>query len=660
MVVALGALAGGVAGARPLTAVDFITMPRVADPHVSPDGRYVVYAVGIPDYETNKIANSMWLAEVRGAAAPRRLSVSAAGASSPRWAANGHDIYFVSSRAGSRQIWKTDMVGEVATQVTRLPLDVGSFKVSPDGRRIIVSLSVFPDCPTLECTLARTAAETKKQGTGRLYDRLYIRKGQQWNTGTRQHLFALVLDSGGVATGEPVALTADFGGDAGSIAISGDGRVVYFQSTPADPREPWNPAHIWRTPVDGSGEPLDLEPEEKSDDTRPAVSPDGRYLASLTVLDYNFARVTVRELPAGGTRTFDTDSYAWTLGWAGDSKSVLLLRMDHGAKRLFAIDVKTGRLHAVSAAGSVANFDSAGGSLVVVHSDLSHPGELFTLGAGGALRPLTRHTLEKTAAIQMSQPQPFSFAGWNGDNVSGTVFAPYGAEPGKKYPTVMLIHGGPQEAWDDEWFVRWNPQFYAGAGFGVVTINFHGTSGYGREFQQAVIEHWGDRPLEDLQKGWSYALANFPFLDGARACALGASYGGYMTNWIEGVWGQPWRCLVTHDGVLDNRMQWLTANEPVVDWEFGGWVWSNPGGYERFNPINHIDSWSTPMLVIHGGQDFLVPTDNGIATFQSLQARGVPSELLYFPDEGHTVEKPQNSLQWHNTVATWLKRWIGQ
>jgi dipeptidyl aminopeptidase/acylaminoacyl peptidase len=258
LVLLLSGSAANIANARPLTAVDLITMPRVGDPHVAPDGRTVLYTVGVPNIETNKIDTSVWLASIDGPEATRRLAVSDKGASSPRWSSDGRAIYFKSNRSGSNQIWMTDSTGETATQVTRLPLDVDAFKVSPDGHRIIVSLAVFPDCESVNCTTERNAADKKKSGDGRIYDRLYVRQVQQWTTGTRQHLFALALDARGVADGDPTALTSRFSGDAGAVTVTADGRTVYFQSTPADAREPWNLPHIWRTSTDGSTAPADL------------------------------------------------------------------------------------------------------------------------------------------------------------------------------------------------------------------------------------------------------------------------------------------------------------------------------------------------------------------------------------------------------------------
>ncbi len=240
----------------------------------------------------------------------------------------------------------------------------------------------------------------------------------------------------------------------------------------------------------------------------------------------------------------------------------------------------------------------------------------------------------------------------------GYVLKPYGYQPGHKYPVVYLIHGGPQGSFGDSWSYRWNPEVWAGWGYGVVMVDFHGSTGYGQAFTDAISKHWGDRPLEDLQKGWSAALAKYSFLDGDHACAAGASYGGYMIYWMAGNWNQPWKCLIDHDGVFENHdMAYATEELWFSEWENGGLPWVNPEGYEKFNPANHVADWTKPMLIIHSAKDYRIPLEQGLGAFTALQRKGIPSEFLTFPDENHWVLKPQNSVEWHATVEAWLKRW---
>jgi dipeptidyl aminopeptidase/acylaminoacyl peptidase len=275
---------------------------------------------------------------------------------------------------------------------------------------------------------------------------------------------------------------------------------------------------------------------------------------------------------------------------------------------------------------------------------------------------LTHVGQAKLAGVQFSPFEPFTFTGWNGETVHGWVFKPAGWRPGQRYPTVLLVHGGPQSTFSDAWSWRWNPQVWAGWGYGVVMIDPHGSSGYGQAFTDAVSGHWGDRPLEDLQKGWTAAQAKAPWIDTDRACAAGASYGGFMVYWMAGVWNQPWKCLIDHDGVFDNRiMGYATEELWFAEWENGhATPWQDPAAYETFNPVNHVADWSKPMLVIHSDLDFRIPVDQGIAAFTALQRKGIESRFLNFPDENHWVLKPKNSLLWHDTIQAWLGRWIGE
>jgi len=255
----------------------------------------------------------------------------------------------------------------------------------------------------------------------------------------------------------------------------------------------------------------------------------------------------------------------------------------------------------------------------------------------------------------MGQYEQFSFAGANGATVYGYVMKPWGFEPGQRYPIAFLVHGGPQVSMANLWTYRWNAQTFAGGGYAVVMIDFHGSPGYGQAFTDSISGDWGGKPLLDLQQGLAAALEQFPWLDGTRSCALGASYGGFMMNWIEGNWPDRFRCMVNHDGIFDQRMMYYSSEEIwFPEWEFGGPYYQQPQGYERVNPVEFVSKWRTPMLVIHGEQDFRVPYTQGIATFTALQRRGIESKLLILPEENHWVLKNADSVLWYHTVLEWL------
>jgi acylaminoacyl-peptidase len=398
------------------------------------------------------------------------------------------------------------------------------------------------------------------------------------------------------------------------------------------------------------------------------VSPDGRTLAwrATTRPGFESDRFTVwtMDTVTGAKRalTGAWDRSPGALKWSKDGASLYATADDDGATKLFRIDAKTGEVATVTRSGHVSAFDPSAGPLVYVQDSIRGPAQLYAKQATGASVALTRVDADKLAGVELADSSRLSFTGWNGETVHGWVIKPTNYQPGQRYPVAFLIHGGPQGSWTDSWSYRWNPQVYAGAGYAVVMIDFHGSTGYGQAFTDAISDHWGDRPLEDLQKGWAAALKENPFLDGDRACALGASYGGYMINWIAGVWNKPWKCLVVHDGVFDDRMMGFSTDELwFSEWEHGGQTpWGDPAAYERFNPVNHVAEWRVPQLVIHGGKDFRIPLEQGLGAFDTLQRRDIPSKFLYFPDENHWVLKPANSLLWHSTVLDWLGRWTAR
>ena len=676
---ALSAALGGVALAqtRPFTAKDMASLDRVSDPRVSPDGRLVIYGVRTMNFEANKASMSLWVADLKTRMAPRRLAISDGGASSARWSPDGKSIYFISSRAGGTdQVFRADAAGETAVQVTSAPFDVGAFKVSPDGKTVVISQAVFPDCDTLDCTQARLDARKSVKATGVVYDKLFIRHWDAWADGTRNHLYALALDDKGVASGKPVALMPGFDGDAPTkpfggdedFTISPDSRFVTFSAKVAGKDESWTTNFdIWAAPLDGSAKPRNLTPANKAWDTAPVYSPDGKWAAYRAMKRPGFEAdryaIILHEEATGKEQELvpTWDRSADAIAWSADGKSIYALAQDVGQTRIFDIAVKSGKITPVTGDGHVSAFDVGPGGLVYAMDTLKGPAQLYATAGKGAPIKLTDLNAERLKTVAWGEPEQFSFKGWNDETVHGFVVKPANFDPAKRYPVAFLIHGGPQGSFGNSWSYRWNPQTYTNAGYAVVMIDFHGSTGYGQGFTDAISQHWGDRPLEDLQKGWDHALKTYGFLDGDRACALGASYGGFMVNWIAGNWNQSWKCLVNHDGIFDSRFMGYSTEELwFSEWENGGTPWEPNTTYAKFNPADHVANWTKPTLVVHSQLDYRVPMEQGIATFTALQRKGVPSKLLTFPNENHWVLKAQNSVQWHKEVLDWLNTWTAE
>ena len=666
------------AAARPFTQKDLVGLDRVSDPRVSPDGQWVVYDLAVLNAKGTGREHSIMLLSTVGGGMSRRLAAG----SSARWAPDGSRVFYVAGADGIDQVFSLEVKNPAAkpVQATSLPLDVGSFRIAPDGRTLVVSMAVIPgrESPAgIKQALAEKAAKTS---SGMLYDRLFIRHWDTWSDHTRNHLFALALGPDGRAAGEPVALMSGFDGDApskpfgdeGDYQITPDSKTLVFSARLAGGSEPWSTNFdLWSVPLNGSAPPHDFTADNKAWDAAPAFSPDGRLAAHRAmkrpgfeadrfgVIVYDAATRTSREIDPTWDRSADQ------IAFSGDGKSLYVEAGDDQKVRLFRMDAATGAVTPLTDGGHVGAFDlahtPAGDVLVFTRDTMAAPPEVYVMKPGSAPVQLTHAGRGGLAGVEMSPYESYAFPGWNGDAVHGWIVKPAGWKPGVKYPTVFLVHGGPQGSWEDAWSSRWNPEVWAGWGYGVVMVDFHGSTGYGQAFTDAISGHWGDRPLEDLQKGWAAAQAKAPWIDASRACEAGASYGGFMTYWIAGVWNGPWKCQIDHDGVFDNRLMGYETEELwFSEWENGHTtVWENPAEYERFNPINHVADWTKPMLVIHSAKDFRIPLDQGVGAFTALQRKGIESELLTFPDENHWVLKPANSLQWHDTVQAWLKRWIG-
>ncbi|WP_150290776.1 alpha/beta hydrolase family protein [Sphingobium estronivorans] len=672
LALAQAALTVAPASARPFTASDMVNLNRVAAPAVSPDGQWLAYQVRTTDLAGNKGRTDLYLLDLNKPGAAPRMIASAAdkNESAPVFSADGRSLYYLSNQSGDDQLWRTPVAGGTAEQVTRAPGGISGFLLSPTGDRV----ALWADRPVGAKTIDDAKPATPPgAGTGRVYEQLFVRHWDTWADGQRSQIFVMPL-SGGKAVSVMGNLVGDspskpFGGGE-EIAWSQDGKTLFFALREAGRTEPLSTnLDIFAAPADGSAAPVNLTDANDAMDTMPAVSPDGKWLAygAMKRPGYESDRLVLmlRNIATGETRalTEGWDRSVASIVWAADGKGILVTAddvLDHPVFRVDAVSGQVTRLTQAGHAGSVVPLPKGG--FVYMLDSIQSPADFWKMPPTSSKKTqgkpvrLTSANADKLAGVDDVSVQRYSFRGAHGDTVWGQIVKPKGATG--KLPVAFLVHGGPQGSFNDSWSYRWNPKAFAAHGYAAVIVDFHGSTGYGQAFVDSINKDWGGKPLEDLKLGLAAAAARDAQVDAGNACALGASYGGYMMNWIAGNWPDGFKCLVQHDGVFDARAMAYETEELWFDeWEHGGPYYEQAEQFEKWNPVNHVTAWKTPMLVVTSEKDFRIPYTQGLAAFTALQRRNVPSKLLVFPDENHWVLKPRNSLQWYDEALGWLDKW---
>ncbi|ONF95763.1 alpha/beta hydrolase family protein [Sphingomonas jeddahensis] len=665
------AIAAAPAQARQLTIEDVTMLSRIGAPTVSKDGRWMVWAQRETDLDADRGRFDLWRLDLsRSGAQPQKLLAD------PQVDENdpqivGTSVYYTADDA----IWSVPVAGGTPRKLTNFKGGFSGFKVAPTGDKLVVWADRLPGAPSLEEPMIRKLADA---GSGRTYDRMFVRHWDTWSDGKRSQLFVLPLTAAG-APGNGKAVIGTLVGDTPSkpfgggeeIAWSPDGKTIYFALREAGRIEPTSTnLDIFSVPADGSVAPTNLTDANDATDNQPSVSPDGRKLAYFAMRrpGYEADRqvLTVRDLASGQTVSLTErwDRSVGSITWAPDSRSIYVTADDTQETPLFRVDAATGDVKRLTQEGHVGAVAMTPAGPVVAMDSLTAPADFYRIAGAAAPKRLTNVNAAKLAGIDMPAVERFSFTGANNDTVYGYAVKPVGsAGPNSgKLPVAYMVHGGPQGSSNNSWSYRWNPAVFAGAGYGLVAVDFHGSTGYGQAFTDSIRNNWGGWPLEDLKKGLAAATAKFTWLDGDNACALGASYGGYMMNWIEGQWPDRFKCIVQHDGVFDARAMAYETEELWFDeWEHGGKTYyEDPAAFEKWNPVNHVAKWKTPQLVITGEKDFRIPYTQGLAAFTALQRREIPSRLLVFPNENHWVLKPKNSRQWYREVIGWMNQWTGK
>jgi dipeptidyl aminopeptidase/acylaminoacyl peptidase len=731
----------------PFTFEDMMKLKRVGDPQVSPDGKWVIFSVVDVDFEANTKTPHVWIVPLDhvGTAAPgrpaeqsptgsssaERILIADQDADRPRWAPDGKRFAFLSTKDGGSQVWIADFdeaTGTVAQKyrLTLFPNGAGGELWSPDGKYILFTSDVYPECDgqadEAGCNAKKLDEANKSKVKAQIFDHLLYRHWNAYKEGKRTHIFvapalAQVHVYHDLTPGDYDAPVFSLGGQ-DNYAFSPDGQEVCYASN-----HDKNPAastnnDLWIVPIGGVGtgaspvQPKNITADNPASDSTPLYSPDGRYIAYRAQQRPGYEsdrfRLMLYDRKTGEKKnlTESWDHWVGSFGWAGRHE-IDLTAEDEGespiyylfpelcTKGCYPIKVLEGFNDDIAAGENTAaqrDADQLSERLVFSRMSLQAPTEIFTVESGtysvglekvrAALageskepfpkeamarpRQLTHFNDTLLSRIKMSPLEPFWFTGAHNDKVEGFLVKPPNFDGSKKYPVKFLIHGGPEGAWGDDWSYRWNPELFASptsstsSGYVVIMINFHGSTGYGQKFIDAINGDWGGAPYEDLMKGLDYAEQTYPFIDKNRECALGASYGGYAINWILGHTDR-FKCLVSHDGMFNAESAWGTTEELWFnDWEFKGTPYDNRASYEKWSPHQYAKNFKTPTLVIHGQLDYRLDVSEGFQLFTTLQMQGIPSRMLYFPDEGHWVLKPQNSRLWYKMVNDWVDQWVGK
>jgi len=642
---------------------------RVASPQISADGKWVAYTVSAPDMEANRNATNIWVVSAAGGGATQ-LTQSGHD-SSPAWSPDGKTIAFLSSRDGNSQVYLLSMEGGEAKKLTTLSTGADLFRWSPDGKTIAFTSEVYLDCKDDACNQKRDEEAEKSKVKARIYDHLLYRHWDHWSEGKRSHLFLVPADGSAAARDlTPNAnydIPPDERGDVSDIAFSPDSKEICYTAVPDTVEAISTNGELFLVPATG-GEPKKIT-TNPGFDGNPVYSPDGQYIAyhAQHTAEYEADRWRVmlfnRKTEKSENLTEGFDRSAADLSWSPDGKTIYFLAENETLQPLYAMEAKAGATprKVLDGFNSAYSFSGDGKTLVSERTSLTMPGELFVAaGDGSGLKPLTHQNDSLLATLEMNAPEKFWFDGAEGTKVEAMLLKPPQFEAGKKYPMLVLLHGGPQTMWSDAWGYRWNAQVFSAPGYLTLMINRRGSTGYGQKFTDEITNDWGGRAYVDVTKGIDAAIAKYSFIDKSELAAAGGSYGGYMADWLA-THTDRFKAIISHAGVYDKFSMYATEELWFEEHDMQGTPWTAPENYKKWSPSTYagdLGKYKTPTLVICGEKDYRVPYTQSLEFFSALQRQGVPSKLMVFPDEGHWVLKPQNAQLWYKTFLDWLATYI--
>ena len=664
-----GALLAQAPAKHAITFDDMMKMHRVSAPAISADGKWVAFAVSTPDMEANRNAGNIWIVSTAGGEA---IQMTQSGHdSSPAWSPDGKTLAFLSSRDGNSEVYLLSMDGGEAKKLTTLSTGADLFRWSPDGKTIAFTSGVYLDCKDDACNQKRDEEKEKSKVKARIYDHLLFRHWDHWSEGKRSHLFLMPVD--GNAPAHDLTPTADYDippderGEVSDFAFSPDSKEICYTAVPDKVEAISTNGELFVVPVAG-GEPKKIT-TNPGFDGNPVYSPDGQYIAYHAQLTAGYEadrwRVMLYDRKSGKNENLSEgfDRSATDLSWSSDSKMIYFLAENETLQPLYAMEPKGGAApkKVVDGFNSAYAFSGDGKTLVTEKTSLTMPGELFVAaGDGSGLKQLTHQNDAILASMEMNAPEKFWFEGAEGTKVEAMLIKPPQFQAGKKYPMLVLLHGGPQTMWSDAWGYRWNAQVFSAPGYVTLMINRRGSTGYGQKFTDEITNDWGGRAYVDVMKGIDATIAKYAFIDKTKLAAAGGSYGGYLADWLA-THTDRFKAIISHAGVYDKFSMYATEELWFEEHDMQGTPWAASENYKKWSPSTYagdLGKYKTPTLVICGEKDYRVPYTQSLEFFNALQRQGVPSKLIVFPDEGHWVLKPQNAQIWYKTFLDWLGEYL--
>jgi dipeptidyl aminopeptidase/acylaminoacyl peptidase len=705
---------------RPMTFEDMMKMKRLGETAVSPDGKWLAYSVTTVDLNQNTKTAELWVQAIAPSSGtgsdPQRMAVAQPGDGGPQFAPLGNRILFLSGREGGQQVWLADFDAATgatsnAKKLTAISTEADNALWSPDGKSIVFTSAVYPDCAAVttadfdagnKCNADRDAALAASKVKAQVFTHLLYRHWNHYTGDKRSHLLLVSVESGAMrdlTPNDPHDVPPFSLGGGGGFAFAQDSKELAFtENLDPEPAISTNADIFTLDLTNAAAKPVKVS-TSPGGDFSPAYSPDGKYLAwrsearagyeadKFRLVLYDRSAKTIKDL----LPKLDNwvDEFAWgqssqqivfTSGTRGEA-NVYLIGLQHDTAMRITHSGEFSDLHLIAIPDRPGMVEKGGvGAIVAAMMRVDRPSEVALIGMGDTIESMTDQPgvsadngspvrdvahLNQSLLAQLDLPamESFWFTAADKTKLQGFIIRPPGFDSAKKYPVKFLIHGGPQGNWGDAWSYRWNPELFAANGYVVVMINPRGSTGYGQAIVDGVNGDWGGKPFTDLMTGLDYAEQHYSFIDKTRECALGASYGGYMANWVLGHTDR-FKCIVTHDGMFNPESAYGSTEEMWFnEWEFKGHPWDYYGKPDSENPFRKwapmlaAKNFKTPTLVVHGQLDYRLDVSEGFQLFDTLQRLKVPSKMLYFPDEGHWVMKPQNSQFWYKTVNDWVDEW---